>query len=654
MKYIKSYMFFIWMALIVTSCAYDNLKDDVDALGERVTNMEKQVKILNDNIAVVSYIVDPQNKTITNVQTTGSGKDARYIITLSNGEELILTMGQSGTTNNPDITVGEDGYWYINGKSTGVKAVGEDGKNGDGYPEFCVEDGKWKVRFGTDGTWKEVSGGNLEGIGSVGDQVFESAEVDGDKFVVTLKNSDVVYTLPIVADLICAIDKGALTLSADGYLMLDNDMRTTVGVKIAGENTQITYPKGWRATLVENETTDANGNTHTLFIYAPAVGGANTRATVNNMEDVTVSVQKGIFWAMDKIRVKIGAAVEPEPELTGNLKAFEEGESLTVGGFTFSKETLGGIKATEIKDATAEIKASGVYIVSAYKAVLTYTGTENIENLIIIPNTDEVSSIELNVVNQVKLTKNIVCKNVSVKGEECLAKAEAEGLNIIFEDCNIDNVGLIEKSGTAASVATFSLTNSDVKVRKEGISLINNIDKVDHLTVNNTLVYHTNEGDALAFKILNAESQYLIEKLELEQNTFVDVLPCSSKSFGSFIHGTEKSNVAGKIVKSATVASNLISAGFKSVPIYLMASLGGQYTGANDGVQLFMENNQWYCASGNDVFKILYRGGNSLANNTPKMCSADIFDRTNSETFNKETGIFKPLDTYKESGAQRD
>lgn len=74
MKYIKSYMLFIWTALIVTSCAYDNLKDDVDALGERVTNMEKQVKILNDNIAVVSYIVDPQNKTITNVQTTGARK----------------------------------------------------------------------------------------------------------------------------------------------------------------------------------------------------------------------------------------------------------------------------------------------------------------------------------------------------------------------------------------------------------------------------------------------------------------------------------------------------------------------------------------------------------------------------------------------------
>ena len=178
-----------------------------------------------------------------------------------------------------------------------------------------MEDGKWKVRFGSDGTWNEVPGGNLEGIGSVGDQVFESAEVDGDKFVVTLKNRDVIYTLPIVTDLICAIDKDALTLSVDGYLMLDNDMRTTVGVKIAGEKTQITYPEGWRATLVENETTDANGNTHTLFIYAPAADETKTRAAVNNQEDVTVSVQKGVFWSMDKIRVKIGTAV-----LTYNIK----------------------------------------------------------------------------------------------------------------------------------------------------------------------------------------------------------------------------------------------------------------------------------------------------------------------------------------------
>lgn len=67
----------------------------------------------------------------------------------------------------------------MNGLSTGVKAVGENGKDGDGYPEFRVQKGKWQVRFG-DGEWTDVTGGDLGTGASLGDQFFESASLSDD------------------------------------------------------------------------------------------------------------------------------------------------------------------------------------------------------------------------------------------------------------------------------------------------------------------------------------------------------------------------------------------------------------------------------------------------------------------------------------------
>ena len=161
------------------------------------------------------------------------------MITLSNGEKLTLTIGKPGTIDEPEITIGEDGMWYVNGESTGVVAVGTDGKNGEGYPEFRVEQGKWQVRFG-DGAWSDVEGGDVTGGVSLGDQIFESAEVDGNKFIVTLKKDGSVHTLPIVETLKCIIDKSGLTLDKEDFLVVNRDERVIVPVQIEGENMQVT------------------------------------------------------------------------------------------------------------------------------------------------------------------------------------------------------------------------------------------------------------------------------------------------------------------------------------------------------------------------------------------------------------------------------
>ena len=157
MKHIKSYILLTWMAVSLVGCKVDDLKDDVNDLKNRVTLMEEQVKILNDNVEVMAYVLDTQQKTISKVEP--SADKSQFTITLSDGYTMTLNVGKAGSIVQPAISV-ENGCWVVNGLSTGVKAVGENGKDGDGYPEFRVQNGKWQVRFG-EGEWTDVTGGDL-------------------------------------------------------------------------------------------------------------------------------------------------------------------------------------------------------------------------------------------------------------------------------------------------------------------------------------------------------------------------------------------------------------------------------------------------------------------------------------------------------------
>lgn len=169
MKYIKSYIFLTLMVVSLVGCKVDDLKDDVNDLKDRVALIEEQVKLLNDNVEVLAYVLDPQQKTINGVKP--SDDNTQFTITLSDGSTMMLTVGKPGKVEQPTISVDENGYWVVNGIFTGVKAVGEDGKNGEGYPEFRVEKGKWQVRFGESG-WSDVPGGDLGTGTSLGDQFF--------------------------------------------------------------------------------------------------------------------------------------------------------------------------------------------------------------------------------------------------------------------------------------------------------------------------------------------------------------------------------------------------------------------------------------------------------------------------------------------------
>lgn len=632
MKYIKSYILFVLMVFAVTGCTLDDLKDDVNDLKDRVTLIEEQVKLLNDNLAVIGYILDPQNKTVSKVETVTEDGVEKYIITLSDNRQLSLVIGKEGTVNEPEITIGEDGKWYINGNSTGIVAVGEDGKNGEGYPEFRVQNGNWQVRFG-DGAWANVPGGEgIAGGSSLGDQIFESAKVDGNNFVVTLKDGSI-HTLPIVATLVCVIDKSAL--DAEGFLVINKGERVIIPVKIEGENSQVTCPQGWRATLSKLDEVDGQGNNYQLSIFAPAADAkAVTRAMADNSTDVTVQVQKGAFWAVDKVKVKI------PKDYSNNLNKYEDGMTVTVGGFDIKQEEFGA--ATEITSDQA-ISEGGVYFVSTNNVTLTYAlGNTGVEDLIIIPTTVDVTTINLAVSKQIFLKGTFVCQNVTLSNTTNhypLRVVKEDNINIVFDQCKINDLvatkGLVMRGSeiSVASIDNFVISNSDMNLATSGVGLYLLTQMTcKNLSLDNNLIYSSLSGALTEFKIFNGNN-LTVENLNLTANTLIDI-----ESSGNSVYGL----VRASGVEQATVEDNLywLSDAAKAAYIFTGAStiVKNLNSGANFG----------YSKAGKPL-----RMFQNIAIEPDVELVEGLFDTDNSATFNKTTGIFIPKDGYTQYGAQR-
>lgn len=650
MKYIKSYLLFALMALTVTGCTLDDLQDDVNNLKDRVTLIEQQVKLLNDNLAVVGYILDAQNKTVSKVETvTEGGKETQHVITLSDGTKLTLTIGAPGTVNEPMITVGEDKMWYINGVSTGKMAVGEPGKNGEGFPEFRVEKGNWEVRFGS-GSWSQVPGGAGVANGSLGDQIFESATVaeDGKNFVVTLKNGDV-HTLPIVATLVCIIDKSSLTLDADEFLVIEKDKRVIIPVKIQGENSVVTYPQGWRAELKKMENVDANGNNYQLLIFAPAAKQSLTRASAGNAFDVTIRVQEGLLWAVDKIKVK-----NPK-DYSNNLVKYEDGLAVTVSELEIQKDVYGD--ATEITVNTA-IAKGGVYFVSTNNVTLTCGVTSELSDLIIIPTTADVTTIHLEISQQLKFAGTFVCQNVvlnnGVTNNYPLVVNKNDVAKVIFDKCKITNLvigkGLATPGSGVTQMRHFEISNSDVVVENAGSNLYMTINmSCETLKYNNNLFYYRgiplSSSDASIFQNLKLIQAATVKDLTVTSNTFIDVESATITDINKGLL-----TLAGAITGNVAVSNNLYYYTYRRAATQLLRSAASpNATVTSVGGNYIYIQSDFNSANAKNVFF-------TQIGTTPKVfdgSDVDFFDTTNPASFNKTTGVFVPKDGYTQYGAQR-
>lgn len=158
-KFVKV-MFFGALSLAVstavTSCKdYD---DDID-------NLQTQIDANKASIADLQKFVN-EGKWVKGVESVTGG----FKITFSDGQSYTVVNGKDGATgatgaqgvagkDGSIVTIGEDGFWYIDGKKTDVKAQGKKGEKGDkgetgaaGAPGAAGKDG-YSPYIGEDGFW---------------------------------------------------------------------------------------------------------------------------------------------------------------------------------------------------------------------------------------------------------------------------------------------------------------------------------------------------------------------------------------------------------------------------------------------------------------------------------------------------------------------
>lgn len=561
MKYIKSFLFFVMAAaLTLAGCNdQDDLQDRVDALGNRVTALEEQVKILNENLETLGTLLNMENmKTIKDVQAD----NGQYTITLSDNTVLSLTIGVQGTAQEPEITI-EDGEWVVNGKPTGVSAVGQAGANGSGYPEFRVNDGKWQVRFlAADGTvtedWQNVGGDANTDIGEIGDQIIAGVEVTDTQLTITYytaysEGTTKTISLPIVPDLTCEIVT-AEQLDDEGYLLMEAGTVQTLEVKIKGGTPQLTYPSEWRATI---ESTDTEG-VYELAIYAPAddasAASAGSRVSANNMEDVTVRVQKGTYWAVDKVKVKIGSSEPVVPVEKTPYEKYEAGETITIGSYEFDKED--GLTATHVTSNTdvseTTIADKTVYFIEPGATLTFSSGKVTNVNTVIFVSAKEgeraevKTSVSSNVFFRAGGTTNFIAKDINFSPSANAThfmdlNADSKIENFIFEGCKVSVNApnhLLYGGATAATdnaAENIELLNNDVAFNAtadwQGSRILNFQGKKSSadITVTGNVFYSTNGEYNVNGTVLTTNDEDCTGDILIKDNTFINYLVASQQ-----------------------------------------------------------------------------------------------------------------------------
>lgn len=547
MKTFKFLMPILLAAFAFVGCDTDDLKNDIDELKNRVESLEALVSSMNDNINALKVFTDGGKTVQSCVYDEATGK---YTVTLSDGQVLVLTQGIKGEATTPSISISDDGFWVINGEEQSVKAEGANAAT----PEFRIsEEGYWQVDLDGDGyqdftnvldeSGNPVKASTNQSI-SMSDEFFESVKEENGCLVVTLKDGGKTYSLPIVANLICEIVEPSQGFNA-GTLTVGFGKKVELTVKVKGDNYAVTAPAGWTAVLGQP---DAESNEATLSLTAPAQASAASRAVADNTKDLTLQVNSGVNWAVDKIQVVA------EEVISSYFSLYDSGETLELAGMSINKETYGAAQLVNTADFDFKVETGKVYFIEPGVEV-NWKSTENFPNLILIGNNSQVKS---------KLSPSLQIK---------IANENADGL-FLAHNMEINMKNIKTPDGTKSTyLLTQNKDNSFGKVlfdktkiifaNKQPLTYISSKDRsIGDLTIQNSLleflsgthqqfmvslststakypsinlvnnVFYTDKADALLtkFKMFNG-NQATLGSLKMHNNTLVNITTETSFCF---------------------------------------------------------------------------------------------------------------------------
>lgn len=547
MKTFKFLMPFMLAVLVFAGCNTDDLRNDIDDLKNRVENLEAQVASINENMNALRVLIDG-NKTISSYtydESTGA-----YTLTLSDGSVITLTQGVTGTVNYPSIGIDENGNWTVNGESLGQPAVGQNGAT----PEFRIEEGTnyWQVKFGA-GEWQYVVNSNGDKVQattetvSTGDQFFNSVEVKEGYLEVVMKDGQTLK-MPIVDGLTCEIITEGVAGFNGNVLSVTAGATVKLNVNISGDNSIVTAPYGWIATL--GKPLDGIAE---LSLTAPASASASTftRATADNTKDVVVQANKGINWAVDKIQVQIGKneGGGDEGEAINYLEKYNSGETITIAGVEINKEKFG--EAQHVTDANFDFTADHVVYFIDPSVEVNYSSTVNFPNLILI-GTNSSQRSKITPAKQIKLSnseangiflihnmeinaQNVMNANGTAKTYLLAQNGDSSFGQVIFDDVKLLSLSgqsltyIFKKEAPAArSIADFTIQNSFLEFtsgteQQYLISVSSSTATYPNINLVNNVFYSKDSNALLTkFKLFNGPKA-TIDNLKMHNNTFVNL-----------------------------------------------------------------------------------------------------------------------------------
>lgn len=674
MKYIiKSYILLALMVLAVTGCKQEDLKDDVNALKDRVTLLEEQVKLLNENIAFFSKVlvcqtIDNGDGTFTEVPAYSISEvlvndGTTFTAKFNDGNVLTLTIGSKGTVTTPQLGVNpETGKWMLNGSDTGYSAVGTDSSVDGGKPEFKImldssaQQYYWQVTFnGTD--WQDVTDAddNRVYVTEVGgelakDNLFEKAEVDGNEFVLTYytdgQGSTAEVRIPIISDLSCVINVPEKDM-ADGYWEIGAD-GASAEVEIKGDHWFVIAPHGWEASISE---TDGKAIL-TVKKSATASAGLKSRATANNTDEVVVQVNKGMYWAVAKVKIR-------EAVTSYFTQVYSQGGDITVGNVTINNATYSGGKLLSTDDAT--ISADGVYFIpQGVEAVISST---SINKLVLIsddPKGEPVTVDNTDKFNVTGTAGEFIAQNVIFKNAKSpFMQINASGIklnNLILDGCKVtitsnqhflnaflgddNSIGNIYLIGNrfafnqtqdyhASRLFNFSGSGNSRNLSAD-VSIINNVfySTTNNYTINATILFLGNNDTAGIYNAANT--------VTIENNTFINFI-CGSQSM-----------VRGRIEGTVVFRNLLLWSNSSEIKNAYLLNVHS----ATPSVVTF-ENLLKF--DKDKEITINYWSGvpTGYTHTKVEAASSDPFDVSAGATFDLENGIFIPTAEYANYGAQQ-
>ncbi|MBC5603354.1 MULTISPECIES: PL29 family lyase N-terminal domain-containing protein [Bacteroides] len=472
---------FVMTLCLFAACDTDDLKDDIAILKNRVENLEAYVNNMNKNIEALQAFIEG-GKTIQSCnEVPREDGTIDYVLTLSDGKVITLNQGVKGTVQYPPISIDEDGYWLIDGvRQEGGKAIGDNAVT----PKFRVsEDGFWQINvkgtdnsgdyefvYEPDGVTKVPARADAEDGGEIKD-LFDDVRREGDFFYVKLADGSE-FSLPIVEGLSAVIEKPAdgRWVEEDGEWMVATGGSSTK-VVIKGDQYKhfVIAPVGWKAEISD---IDSEGNA-TLTVVPP-VQSITTRASADNTTEVVLQVNKGLYWAVDKIRVKAG-----NPQTL--LERYNAGKDIIIDGLVVNKVTYGEAAhvTTEAHGKVADDKY--VYFVEP-DATLEWHGnkpkTKDGRNVVIIIGSDENRSAKLEAVKATDWVgwdlyyngnDNInnplfIMKNITIVENKQFIFQNIGTVEIIIENCLLNLNRKMADFGSGKTLKTLSIKNSTVNL----------------------------------------------------------------------------------------------------------------------------------------------------------------------------------------------